>query len=137
MSGLEVLGVLLGLYPLVVHLAKGYKLMKGSGGDSELRRNLIVASTRFENTVKGLLESCLISYRELQRLAPSNGQVDQALWKDPTLQQKLRNRIGEEKLDVALDHLLQIKTLLDQVKEELEGLSPRGDRVSLLAQLSP
>jgi len=134
MSGLEVLGVLLGLYPLVVHLAKGYKLMKGGGGDSELHRNLIVAYTRFENTVKGLLESCSIPYRELQQL--SSRQADQELWKDPILQQKLRNRIGEEKLDVALDHLLQIRTLLEQVKEELEGLSPRGDGVSLRAQLS-
>ena len=53
MSGLEVLGVLLGLYPRVAHLAKGYKLIKGGEIDPELRRNLVVASTNLDNTVKG------------------------------------------------------------------------------------
>lgn len=135
MSGLEVIGVVLALYPVVVSLAKGYQQLKGS--DTELHRVLMVASTVFDNTVNHLLAST-VSPQEVQRLVPNQRDVDQSFWKDPVLQQTLCDRIGKQKLGLALDHLSQIKTLLVQAKTELTTMSRGGVRAKVkmtLAQL--
>jgi hypothetical protein len=128
MSGLEVIGVVLGLYPIVISLANGYLHWKGS--DAELHRALMVASTVFDNTVNHLLAST-VSPQEVQRLPSSQREIDQTIWKDPVLQQTLRDRIGEQKLSLALVHLSEIKTLLVRVKTELTTMSRGGVRAKV------
>lgn len=87
MSGMEILGVILGLYPVIADLAKMYKRMKGSNSN-ELNRTVVVTSAIYDATVRGLLASA-VSQQEMRRLAPSRGPIDQKLWEDPVLQQKL------------------------------------------------
>jgi hypothetical protein len=47
MSGLGIAGVILGIYPVVVHLAKTFKAMKGIKGD-ELNRKVEMAFMNYE-----------------------------------------------------------------------------------------
>lgn len=120
MSGIEIVGVILALYPIALDLAKGYRKMKWN--DLELHRALLVAGQLYDKTVKDLLTSA-VSYEEMQRLVPSHGPVNHELWKDAGLQQKLRDRLGPHKFPLAMRHLTEMKTLLDQVRSELTSIS--------------
>jgi hypothetical protein len=122
MSGVEVIGIILALYPVVVDLAKTYKNIKGSGS-SELNRAIFVTETIYVQTCRGLLESAL-SQEEVQRLmsGKSGGRVDQTSWADVRLHEKLRARLGDEKLSVALDFLIEMRSSLDEVKTKLANM---------------
>ncbi|KAK3374505.1 hypothetical protein B0T24DRAFT_626750 [Lasiosphaeria ovina] len=117
MSGLEILGVILGLYPVIAELAKKYRQMKGTDS-RELDRTVDVTSAIYDATVRGLLASA-VSPQEMHRLAPTHGPIDQNLWEDSNLQQKLLTRLGQQKFDLTIDYLTQMKKLLDHVKLEL------------------
>lgn len=130
MSGIEIFGVILGLYPVIVELAQTYKRMRGSGS-ADLNRGVIVASAMYDDTVKKILESA-VSQQEMQRLVPGQGPIDQPLWQEPALQRKLLARLGSEKLDLTIGYLSQMKTSLDQVKTELTNMC-RGTVSILLA----
>ncbi|KAK1836111.1 hypothetical protein QBC39DRAFT_430261 [Podospora conica] len=133
MSGIEIVGAILALYPIAVDLAKGYKQMKWN--DSELHRVLLVASQLYDRTVKDLLTSA-VSYGEMQRLVPSNGPINHRLWKDEGLQQKLQDRLGPHKFPLAMQHLTEMKTLLDQVQLELPSMSRVMSRWKLKTKMA-
>ena len=133
MSGLEIISVILALYPVAVDLAKGYRKLKWN--DFELHRVLLVAGQLYDKTVKDLLMSA-VSYGEMQRLVPSNGPINHELWKDDGLQQKLEDRLGPHRFPLAMHHLTEMKTLLDQVRSELTSISRTKASTSSRSRLS-
>jgi len=124
MSGLELFGALLGLYPIAVGLATGHR------SKPRLHSELAVSSVMFGNTVRGLLASAT-SHQEMQHLAPSYSQIDLTLWEDPALQRKLRDHIGGRNIDVVLKYLAEMQKLLDQIHTELNAMAPGSDTASL------
>ncbi|KAK0726355.1 hypothetical protein B0T21DRAFT_371424 [Apiosordaria backusii] len=125
MSGIELIGVVLSLYPIVISLAKKYSDLKGSNA-ADLSTKVVVVSQIYEGIIKRILESAL-PYQQVRLLVPSDGLVDQTLWQDPILKESLRVRIGEVKLKVSLEYLEKIRMLLDQVRTELDNLCPGTD----------
>ncbi|KAK0732234.1 hypothetical protein B0H67DRAFT_640528 [Lasiosphaeris hirsuta] len=125
MSGIEVLGVVLGLIPVVARLAKQYEMMSGSG---DLSRNIRVEDAMYDQTCRGLLRSA-VSAEELRRLTPSRGHIDQGLWESPELRQKLLDRLGLVKMKLTLELLTEMRALLQRMKADLTNLC-RGTAVS-------
>jgi hypothetical protein len=130
MSGLELLGALLGLYPIIVDLANTYKEMKGTGS-AELSRDIMVAETVYNQTCIGILQSA-VSPEELRRLAPGQGRgtIDQTLWAAPEIQEKLLARLGPSRSALTLELLTNMCSLLEQVNTELTNMCRGTVRVS-------
>ncbi|KAK4224669.1 hypothetical protein QBC38DRAFT_484898 [Podospora fimiseda] len=129
MSGLESMGLILGLYPVILDITKTYKSTRANGLSAH-RRSIMILETLYTQTCTGLLESVLSpeEARSLLRAAAS-GSKDQSesLWRDPFLQKKLDSRLGPEKLSLALELLDEMRSSLNQVKSELTDMCRGSD----------
>jgi hypothetical protein len=121
MFGIEIIGSLLGLFPVTMELSKAYKSWNPDEA-SEISRSIAVTSTLFETTVQGFIRPSAISAQELRRLFPSQDPqqpVKQTLWEDPAVQQRLLAQLRPEKLPLVLDYLREMHLLLEKVRCEL------------------
>ncbi|KAK4224667.1 hypothetical protein QBC38DRAFT_12100 [Podospora fimiseda] len=124
MSGLEIFGAVLGLYPILVTLAITYKKMRGNDPEASLLvRKMKYVEMFYDQTCWALLESA-VSHQEARRLlrGSSQGQIDHSLWKDPTLQKKLATRLGEVKHAWVKEVLVDMNASLEKVKTDLTNM---------------
>jgi len=135
MSGAEIVGVVLGLWPIVITLAETYKNMKGTGSGA-LSSQVLIARTVYDQTMRALLSS-VVSDQELGQLLDllpaSRAGQGQPTWATEELRAKLSAKIGEEKLSVVFDRLGDMESCLDKVKRELENMCKSGVRSRLIA----
>ena len=117
MSGFEVAGVILGLYPLVITALDVYRATKGGKGAVSLARNLNTEKIIFGEFVHQLVAPN-VSEADLVRLKAS-ASPDFALWNDKTLQANMRARLGTEKADNVIGILEEIQELLIILQREL------------------
>jgi hypothetical protein len=94
--------------------------MKPSFSSKQLSRKLDTEATIFEKTVRDLLAS-VASQEEIQQLV-QQGSDDQPLWQEQSLLQRLSGRLGQEKLELVLRYLNEMKELLDALRGELENM---------------
>lgn len=118
MSGFEVVGVILGAYPLLITAVEVYNETRSGKGAQRLVRNLKTEEAIFNNFVHHLLAPPVISEAELTRLTKSAG-PDVDLWKDAALQSKLEVRLGHENACIVVDILHEINELLRVLRDEL------------------
>ena len=117
MSGFEVIGVILGVYPLIVNALEVYKATKAGKQALSLARNLKTEEIIFGEFVYHLLAPN-VSEADLVRLKdPTSPDLD--LWKNITLQANLRDRLGSEKAGVVVEALQEINELLRSLQDEL------------------
>jgi len=119
MSGAEIVGVIVGLWPIAVDLAKAYQEM--SGGSSALSTQVLVARTVYDQTVKALLSSVMLD-EEIKRLVqlptPGEGR-ERTPWDDTALAAKVRAGLGSETWDAVVDILGEMKKYLDKIITDL------------------
>ncbi|KAK4201004.1 hypothetical protein QBC40DRAFT_296073 [Triangularia verruculosa] len=125
MSGLELIGVVLGLYPILALLARNCRELRHSN-PADLSTKVDVVFQISKRTIQGILESAL-PYQQVQRLFPSDGLENETIWQDPHIQQTLRSRLGEEKYKITVDYLERMRSLLMQLRIDLESLSHGAD----------
>ena len=130
MSGIEVIGVILGLYPVIIKALDVYKATRGGKGASSLERNLRTEEIIFGEFVHKLVAPN-VSETELVRLKVS-APPDLALWENKTLQANMRARLGTDKADNVVEILGEIQDLLETLHKELAP-SARGVVSHLLA----
>ncbi|KAJ9157551.1 hypothetical protein NKR23_g182 [Pleurostoma richardsiae] len=126
MSGIEIFGIVLGLYPIVVTLAQAYSAAKPGVGSKQLSRKLETEATIYEKIVKDLLTS-VASQEEIQRLVELRTDVPEP-WEEQNLRRKLRLRLGGEKLELTRAHLDEARETLEFLRSELTNMY-RGTRV--------
>lgn len=116
MSGFEIVGVILGAYPLIIGALDAYKATRGGKGAVSLARNLKTEEIIFGEFVHHLLAPN-VSGTELTRLtANASGVVP---WSDARLQTDLRARLGNVKADNVIETLGEIQDLLISLQHEL------------------
>jgi len=119
MSGFEAIGVVLGAYPLIVHVLQLYKGAK-NGQDWELLYDEFrVEEIIYVECVRHLLASDT-SEADLLQLS-TRDKPNQALWKDPALGRSLHSRLGDEKSPMVLKTLREMDNLLTTLNEKLES----------------
>jgi hypothetical protein len=119
MSGFEVTGVVLGSIPLVIsaleHYAQGVSSIKRMIKYRwELKELIIALQTQYgiyRNTCEQLLDG-LVSAPMLEELVKDS---DSPLWQDPSLNEKLR-----ERLNTSYDNYLMLLKSLDATIEEFK-----------------
>lgn len=117
MSGFEIIGVILGAYPLIIRALDAYKATRGDRGAVSLARNLKTEEIIFEEFVHHLVAPN-VSETDLVRLTTSTS-PDLALWNNDTLQADMKARLGSDKAENVVGILQEIQELLDSLRQEL------------------
>jgi hypothetical protein len=120
MSGFEVIGVVLGVYPVVVNIYQG--LRKSNQGVEALIRGLKTEEIIYNEWVSHLLGPN-VSEAELFRLKATRGSSteDLAGWHDFHLQTNLTARLGFAKAAHILTSVREINQLLESMRVDLPG----------------
>lgn len=115
MSGFEVIGLVLGLYPIVVD---AYRKSKGEGIEKAIRR-LETEHLLFDDFVSRLLGPDLqLEEGQLLRLKTSK---DPAFWKENDLQAKLEHRYNFVRTRNIISLISDLNKLLQDIGKELPG----------------
>ncbi|KAL8834256.1 MAG: hypothetical protein Q9170_003843 [Blastenia crenularia] len=134
MSGFEIIGVILGGYPLVIRALEVYKATRGGKGAASLARNLKTEEIIFGEFVHNLVAPN-VSEADLVRLTAPTA-PDFTLWHSDTIQAGMRARLGNDKADNAVAILKEIQESLDAFRQELEPSDDHGVLQRLLADRS-
>lgn len=118
MSGFEVLGLILGVWPLVVNGFTLYKTANGGLGTALLVHRLKIEETIYEDFVCHLLAAD-VTETELVQLSDRE-KPDLQLWKDPALHAKLHKRLGEKKSAIVLTTCERMRDSLTYLRKQLD-----------------
>jgi hypothetical protein len=121
MSGFEIVGLLLGLYPIVIQAVDVYKATKNGRAAASLFRKLKTEEVIYRQFVQKLLAPNVqddVPYQLYLNQVSSN--LDR--WKSVALNQKLRLRLGSDTADLILQILQEIDLLLKDLNTELQSI---------------
>lgn len=116
MSGFEVIGVVLGVWPLVVNALMLYKAVKNSAWDlllQELQTEKII----YVEFVRHLLTPDLLDGDSLEFIDQKTENF--AGWEDKELHSRLAERLGVEKSTLVLTTVQEMEKLLGDLNESL------------------
>lgn len=119
MSGFEVIGVVLGVWPVVVNALTLYKATKDGRGYGLLLNELKTEEVVYREFVKLLLQADVPEADLVQLTDRKRSNV--GLWKDRGLHFSLERRIGHEKSKLVLATLVEMDKLLVSLSEKLGG----------------
>ena len=117
MSGFEVVGVILGLYPIIGTALKAYKASKGGKGARQLIRVLKVEELIFGEFVHHLLAPN-VSEAELVHLKASSS-LDPLSWTNAAA--SMTRRLGLEKARIIVEILQEMCILLRSLQGEFSA----------------
>lgn len=123
MSGFEVIGVVLGVYPVVVDAYRAYTATKSRQGIDSLIRKLRIEEIIYDGWVSRLLAPN-VSEADLLRLktTKSNDPRDLSSWQDLNMQNNLTARLGFQRAHHILSIVKEIGQLLESMKDEVPGV---------------
>ena len=143
MSGIEIAGLLLGAFPLLISALENYRQSAEILEDwwqitreyKKCKNEIKVQELAFENILERFLLPLVVDDDEIATLIAEPGGVR---WKDPTLEDKLKSRLPKS-YDLFLDTINDVKSTVDGLQEELgvnreafqKRLDPNVDAVSL------
>lgn len=142
MSGIEIAGLLLGAFPLIISALEHYRESTAVIEDwwqikkeyRKCKNQIEVQELAFDNNMKRLLlPLVVVDDDEIAALIAEPGGMK---WKDPALEDTLKKRLPKS-YDLFLDTINDIKSTVEDLKEELgvsreafqEGLHPKVDQV--------
>ena len=142
MSGIEVAGLLLGAFPLLIsaleHYRQGAEVLEDwwhiRKEYNKCKNEIKVQELAFEDNLERFLLPLIVDDHEIAALIAEPGGIK---WKDTKLEDKLKRRLPKS-YDLFLDTIYDIKSTMDDLNEELglgreafqEGLYPDVHRVS-------
>ncbi|TEA13368.1 hypothetical protein C8034_v004995 [Colletotrichum sidae] len=108
MSGIEAVGLVFGLWPIVASLAKGYRATKGGEEWAVFSNDLRIQETVYRGCVRRL-------FQDNEEFADESQDLDFASWKSSARRQHLTKRIGA-------DNFAALESVLDRIERLLKGL---------------
>lgn len=111
MSGFEVAGLILAVYPLLVNTVYVYKAAKSSQAVDQLARKLKTEATIYKQFTTKLL-AC-VSLQE----------VNQEAWQDENLQSQLMESLGSDRAELVLQDLHEMDELLKTLNTEISNMN--------------
>jgi hypothetical protein len=121
MSGFEVAGVILALYPALKLMADSYKAIKPGRSARKISRDLDTQAVIYEGILKELLASVLPE-EAVKRLMKDKSSGS-SLWEELNLRGKLRRRLGTDKLRLTLEYLTEISRVLEILRTDLNNMN--------------
>lgn len=114
MSGFEVIGVVLSVYPIIINLLDIYKETQANKLAISLERRLRVEETIYTDVLGHLARFAASGDDVVEGRIPKD-----EFWDDAVIQANLSKRLGPQKARLALDTLHDIKQLLDEIQTEV------------------
>ena len=121
MSGLEIVGIILGSYPLVAIALDVYKASKGEKGAKSFARHIQTEELIFRETVCSLVAPD-VSTTVLMRLKETRS-PELEVWKSRRIHANMSDRLGAEKAENVVGILEDIKHLLELLQQELDPIT--------------
>ena len=121
MSGFEVIGVVLGVWPLLINAVALYKATKDGRRAERLRTQLDTEEFIFRQFVHDLLSSD-VAEADLMQLSDRN-RPNTGLWSDRGLHSKLETRLGPIRSTIVLSSLVEMDKLLTSLRDKLASHS--------------
>ena len=131
MSGIEAVGLALGLWPVVASVAMMVKEAKHGVAERQLAMNIAVIERIFKQSIQKLLQGDE-GLSERDRIGLISGEED--MWKNPEFIARLQKRLDPEMFEILQLEAEQIREILINLKKKIE--TKEADSVSLPA-LSP
>ena len=141
MSGIEIAGLLLGAFPLLISALEHYRQSAEVLEDwwqikkeyKKCKNEIKVQELAFENSLERFLLPLVVHDDEIAALIAEPGGIK---WKDPALEETLKGRLPKS-YELFLDTIYDIKATVDGLKDELgvsreafqEGLNIKTDQV--------
>jgi hypothetical protein len=119
MSGFEVIGVVLAVYPVVLNACQLYKATRSGEAIEKLIRRLDIEQFLFDDFVSRLLGPD-VGESQLLRLKTS---TDLGSWKENDLQAKLEQRHGFVKTKHIISLINDLNELLQSIQRDLPGVA--------------
>jgi hypothetical protein len=119
MSGFEIIGVILGCWPMVVNALSLYKATKDGKAYGLLLNELRTEELVYREFVRHLLQADVPEADLVQLTDRKRSNV--GLWKDRALHFSLERRLGQEKSILVLETLVEMNKLLFSLSEKLGG----------------
>lgn len=120
MSGIEVVGLALGVWPVVVNLAEIYKASKEGFPMRVLTMNIVLYERIFKQSVLKLLQGDE-ELSEKDRIGLVNGDENFAtIWKDPEFVDRLKRRLDAQMFDLVQHKMEEVFKLLTSLKKKIE-----------------
>jgi hypothetical protein len=120
MSGFEIIGVVLAVWPVVMNAISLYKATKGGRGVESLRIQLDTEAFIFRQFVSNLLSSD-VAEADLIQISASNG-PNTSFWRDKGLHSKLETRLGPDGTRVVQSNLEEISRLLTGLRDRFASV---------------
>jgi hypothetical protein len=133
MSGLEIVGVILGVIPILqlgldqFHGERFRALVKYQQTIRSIYRKLELEHAQLHSTCEKLLSPVADEDRVAELLAKPKG----SLWKDIDLEEKLMDHLGQKKYELFITTIKELASLIIKLRDDL-GLV---DRVGLLQKM--
>ena len=121
MSGFEVVGLVLGVLPVVtmaIKMAKGRTIPCAYSWSIKLKTETII----FHGFLRNLLASD-VPDGNIRKLLGQGSSADLEAWKDPLLETTLLEKLGKERADIMLGILRQIGELLKVLAAEITKIN--------------
>lgn len=125
-GGIEVVGIVLALYPIVVDTWQAYKAAKSGTEVNQMIQRLQTEQIVFQEFVHHLVGSSITESQRALLIGSKpreRGQQGEEVgcWHDPGLQADLKARLGFEKMQNILTIVENIQALLGCMSKELPG----------------
>lgn len=132
MSGIEIVGVVLGAWPVVATVVAGVHALKnGQAIIDHLQHELDVSQTIFTEFIRGLLEGDeQITDDERSTLCEPQTEDDLASvkkrWANDDLKRRLEDRLSTKTVETIIAHVRKVHQLLAQIQSKIQagGLAP-------------
>lgn len=124
MSGIEAVGLVLGLWPVLKNLVEAYKSSKDESIIKQLGWTIATNEQIFKQSVAKLLQGDE-ELPDKDRLGLTKGNKDfAAIWENPGFNAKLRKRLGDEVFYIVQHETQEILSLMEGLRKKID---PNGD----------
>ncbi|KAK0378011.1 hypothetical protein CLIM01_04625 [Colletotrichum limetticola] len=120
MSGVEAVGLVLGLWPIITSLVKGYKATKDGDDRRSFLLKIDIQQTIYESCVRQLIEENEESI-DLDLTNAKIRQLDISFWQRPSFRVKLHDRLGSRDFELMESVLKQIEKTMESLRSQLEN----------------
>ncbi|OHE93062.1 hypothetical protein CORC01_11619 [Colletotrichum orchidophilum] len=121
MSGIEAVGLVLGLWPIIESLVKGYKAAKEGDDRGLFLLQIEVQETIYKGCVRQLVQEHGESTIENDDANVEAKQSDPSPWQTPSFRRKLRSRLGPTDFELMESVLKHIERSMISLRNQLEN----------------
>lgn len=124
MSGIEVVGLVLGVWPVVLNVIDAWKATKGGMPEQSLSVSIRSYARVYRDAISKLLQGDE-NLTEKDRIGLLNGEKDFAsLWKDSEFIARLQRRLDDEAFAILQHKTVEISKILQNLQKKIEGMEP-------------